>query len=57
MRRLSKEVQIDFARSMNRITFDRIVTSKADMFPYVTIQEKEEEVVPERGTVLTEFLF
>ena len=49
MRRLREEIQIDFLRSMNRITFDRIVKSKSDMFHYVTIQEKEEEVAPERG--------
>lgn len=49
MRRLTKEVQIDFARSMNRITFDKTVSSTPEMFPYVTIQQREEEIVPERG--------
>ena len=49
MRLLSKEIQVDFARSMNRITFDRTVTSKPDMFPYVTLPSLKEEPVPERG--------
>ncbi|XP_048578532.1 dynein axonemal heavy chain 1-like isoform X2 [Nematostella vectensis] len=49
VRLLCKEVQIDFARSMNRITFDRVVSSSPDQYPYVTIQEVEPEVVPERG--------
>ena len=47
---LSKEVQLDFRRSMNRITFDRIVSDKPETYPFVTIPEKEAEVVPDRGT-------
>lgn len=48
---LSKEIQVDFSRSMNRITFDRIVNSKPETYPFVTLPQEEEEVIPERGTL------
>lgn len=34
---------------MNRITFDRIVSSKPETYPFVTVPQEEEEVIPERG--------
>lgn len=34
---------------MNKISFDRIVASKPEMFSYVTLPDKEEEKVPEKG--------
>ncbi|XP_022110107.1 dynein heavy chain 1, axonemal-like isoform X1 [Acanthaster planci] len=46
---LEKEVNIDFSRAMNRITFDRIVQSKPDMFAFVTVPNPVVETVPERG--------
>ena len=46
---LEKEVNIDFCRAMNRITFDKIVSGNPTTFSYVTIPEKEVEVVPDRG--------
>ena len=48
---LSKEIQVDFSRSMNRITFDRIVNSKPETYPFVALPQEEEEVIPERGTL------
>lgn len=51
MHLLSKEIQVDFSRSMNRITFDRIVSSKPETYPFVTLPQEEEEVIPERGTL------
>lgn len=46
---LGKEVSLDFERTMNKINFDRIVTSKPQTFYYVTLPEKEEEKVPQKG--------
>ncbi|XP_054992649.1 dynein axonemal heavy chain 1 [Sorex araneus] len=48
---LSKEVSLDYERSMNKINFDRIVSSKPETFFYVTLPEKEEEKVPPKGLV------
>uniref|UniRef100_A0A8D2LKP1 Uncharacterized protein n=1 Tax=Varanus komodoensis TaxID=61221 RepID=A0A8D2LKP1_VARKO len=46
---LGKEVSLDYERTMNKINFDRIVASKPQIFCYVTLPEKEEEKVPEKG--------
>ena len=51
-RLLSKEIQVDFSRSMNRITFDQIISSKPEKYPFVTLPQEEEEVIPERGIIL-----
>uniref|UniRef100_A0A8C5ZKT2 Dynein axonemal heavy chain 1 n=1 Tax=Marmota marmota marmota TaxID=9994 RepID=A0A8C5ZKT2_MARMA len=48
---LAREVSLDYERSMNKINFDQIVSSKPDTFSYVTLPEKEEETVPEQGLV------
>ncbi|XP_066265765.1 dynein axonemal heavy chain 1-like isoform X2 [Branchiostoma lanceolatum] len=47
--RLRKEVNIDFARSMNRMVFDKVVEQNPATFAYVTVPEKPAEVVPEKG--------
>lgn len=46
---LSREVNLDYERSMNKINFDKIVSSKPKTFSYVTLPEKEEEKVPKQG--------
>uniref|UniRef100_A0A674I6L3 Dynein axonemal heavy chain 1 n=1 Tax=Terrapene triunguis TaxID=2587831 RepID=A0A674I6L3_9SAUR len=46
---LEKEVSLDYERTMNKIIFDGVITSKPQTFSYVTLPEKEEEKVPERG--------
>ncbi|XP_033101869.1 dynein heavy chain 1, axonemal-like [Anneissia japonica] len=46
---LEKEVNIDYARAMNRIIFDKIVQSNPGTFAYVTVPEKEAERIPETG--------
>lgn len=46
---LSREVNLDYERSMNKINFDQIVSSKPDTFSYVTLPKKEEEKVPRQG--------
>ncbi|CAO2638238.1 Dynein axonemal heavy chain 1 [Lemmus lemmus] len=48
---LAREVSLDYERSMNKINFDRIVSSKPDTFSYVTLPQKEEEKVPDQGLV------
>ncbi|XP_053785531.1 dynein axonemal heavy chain 1 isoform X3 [Desmodus rotundus] len=48
---LSREVNLDYERSMNKINFDHIVSSKPDTFSYVTLPKKEEEKVPKQGLV------
>ncbi|XP_016065513.1 PREDICTED: dynein heavy chain 1, axonemal [Miniopterus natalensis] len=48
---LSREVNLDYERSMNKINFDQIVASKPDTFSYVTLPQKEEETVPQYGLV------
>ncbi|PIK41737.1 putative dynein heavy chain 1, axonemal [Apostichopus japonicus] len=46
---LEKELNIDFCRAMNRITFDKIVGGNPDMYSFVTLPEPVVEVVPETG--------
>uniref|UniRef100_A0A8C3XBZ8 Dynein axonemal heavy chain 1 n=1 Tax=Cyanoderma ruficeps TaxID=181631 RepID=A0A8C3XBZ8_9PASS len=48
---LEKEVKLDYKHIMNRISFDRVVTSKPQMFSYVTLPDKEEKEAPEKGLV------
>ncbi|KAM4654602.1 LOW QUALITY PROTEIN: dynein axonemal heavy chain 1 [Amazona ochrocephala] len=48
---LEKEVRLDYERTMNKISFDRVVTSKPELFFYVTLPHKEEEKGPEKGLV------
>lgn len=46
---LEKEVKLDYKHIMNRISFDRVITSKPQMFSYVTLPDKEEKEAPETG--------
>ncbi|XP_071830856.1 dynein axonemal heavy chain 1-like isoform X2 [Apostichopus japonicus] len=46
---LEKELNIDFCRAMNRITFDKIVGGNPDMYSFVTLPEPVVEVAPETG--------
>ena len=39
---LSREVNLDYERSMNKINFDKIVSSKPETFSYVTLPTKED---------------
>uniref|UniRef100_G1MWR4 Dynein axonemal heavy chain 1 n=1 Tax=Meleagris gallopavo TaxID=9103 RepID=G1MWR4_MELGA len=48
---LLKEVKLDYQRAMNRMIFDRAVTSKPQLFSYVTLPDKEERKVPEKGLI------
>ncbi len=49
---LSKEVQLEFTRSMNRILFDKTVTSQPGTFPFVTLPDPHVENIPEKGISL-----
>lgn len=46
---LEKEVRLDYERTMNRIIFDKVVTSKPQTFYYITLPDKEEKKVSEKG--------
>jgi dynein heavy chain len=48
---LEKEINIDFQRSMNKITFDNIVSNNRDTFAFVTLPPKIDDFVPERGCI------
>ena len=48
---LSNEIKLDFARAMNKISFDRIVRGLPEKFWYVTLPEPHQEVVPETGNL------
>ncbi len=54
---LSKQVQLDFMRTMNKITFDKIITLKPEKFAYVQPQPVDQDVVPETGMMLLFLLF
>lgn len=49
MSSLENEVKLEYKHIMNRISFDRIVASKPQMFSYVTLPDKEEKEAPEKG--------
>ncbi|TTB85611.1 Dynein heavy chain 1, axonemal [Bagarius yarrelli] len=49
--RLEKEIHLDFARTMNRMTFDKLVLDNPKEFSYITLPEKEPERVPKKGSV------
>jgi len=50
--KLSKEVSLDFQRSMNKITFDKVIMQNPERFPFVLIEEGALEKVPSRGIIL-----
>ena len=49
---LCKQVQLDFMRSMNKITFDKIVRTMPEKFAYVEPQDPEPDIVPVTGKLL-----
>lgn len=46
MENLEKEVHLEYARTMNRMTFDKLVQANPKEFSYITLPEKEPERVP-----------
>ena len=49
MQVLSREVNLEYMRAMNKLTFDETVASMPEAFPYVTLPEKVEEKVKQTG--------
>jgi hypothetical protein len=47
---LCNEVKLDFARTMNKISFDKTVTHMPQKFWYVTLPEDDKAIVPSKGT-------
>lgn len=48
---LEKEINIDYKRTMNKITFDKIVTSDRETFGFVTVPPPVAETRRERGCI------
>ena len=40
---------MEFTRTMNRVLFDKTVTSQPGTFPFVTLPDPHVEVVPKKG--------
>ncbi|XP_064422227.1 dynein axonemal heavy chain 1 [Latimeria chalumnae] len=49
--RLEQEVKLDYERTMNKISFDKVVSSHPEMFPYITLPAKVSEKVPRKGRI------
>ncbi|MCJ8744212.1 hypothetical protein PDJAM_G00116030 [Pangasius djambal] len=49
--RLEKEIHLEYARTMNRMTFDKLVQANPKEFSYITLPEKEADRVPNKGSV------
>ncbi|MGH0183081.1 UNVERIFIED_CONTAM: hypothetical protein FKN15_013335 [Acipenser sinensis] len=48
---LEKEIVIDYNRTMNKICFNKVVTSHREQFSYITVPKTRIEKVPEKGFV------
>nr|XP_046240546.1 dynein axonemal heavy chain 1 [Scatophagus argus] len=48
---LEKEVKLEYDRTMNRMSFDKVVMSHPEEFSHITLPQKEPEYVPEKGCV------
>ncbi|KAL0978572.1 hypothetical protein UPYG_G00172390 [Umbra pygmaea] len=49
--RLEKEINLEYDRSMNRINFDMVVLTNPEVFPHITLPQREPEHVPQNGLV------
>lgn len=47
--RLEKEIHLEFSRTMNQMTFDKLVQANPKEFFYITVPEKEPERMPHKG--------
>ncbi|XP_063282706.1 dynein axonemal heavy chain 1 [Pelobates fuscus] len=48
---LEEEISLDYERTMNKIIFDRHVSSNPHKFPYVTLPDRLEDKAPKKGLV------
>ena len=46
---LEKEINIDFCCAMNRIIFDKTVNEDPVTFAFVTLPERQVDIVPDKG--------
>lgn len=49
---LEKEINIDFKRTLNKIIFDKIITSHSDAFKFVSIPPSNEKPTPTKGCII-----
>lgn len=49
---LEKEINVDFKRTINKITFDKIISTHPDAFNFVTIPPSGEKSTPSKGCIL-----
>lgn len=47
--KLLNEVKLDYQRSMNKITFDKVVSENPERFSFVVIEEKPLKLAPDSG--------
>ncbi|XP_075039903.1 dynein axonemal heavy chain 1 [Mixophyes fleayi] len=48
---LETEISLDYERTMNKLSFDRLVSLKPHKFSYVTLPERVQEKVPKKGLI------
>lgn len=46
---LTKQINLDYMRTMNKITFDKMIRTHPDKFAFVQPQDPEMPAVPETG--------
>lgn len=46
---LEEELKLEYDRTMNRISFDKVVMSHPEEFSYITLPPKDPEYVPQKG--------
>ncbi|KAJ7998998.1 hypothetical protein DPEC_G00210820 [Dallia pectoralis] len=49
--RLEREIILEYERAINQMIFDKVVSTKPEEFPHITLPHKEPERVPEKGVV------
>ncbi|XP_019911214.2 dynein heavy chain 1, axonemal [Esox lucius] len=49
--RLEREISLEYDRTMNRISFDRVVFTNPEEFAHITLPQREPEHVPQKGLV------
>ncbi|KAL7843672.1 hypothetical protein AOLI_G00251840 [Acnodon oligacanthus] len=58
VKRLEEEVHLEYIRTMNRISFDRLVQDNPEEFSYITLPQEEPERVPLKGSAaVPDYLF
>ncbi len=50
---VEKEVKLEYVRTMNRMSFDKVVMSHPDEFSHITLPQKDPEYVPLKGKTVS----